>query len=355
MKVALRTQTRSPGLRRATRAAKVGAAALLLGLGSAEAASAQTSSSSAATTTTVPSGPVSPSPSTTTALPGPTTTVAPLANIVVSTEIPNGFSRSDLPLGAQKAVITISNPGLATKFNEQMVVRFGARPDTMYFVRDANGSVGVIDGTSGLWFHTIAVLPPNTPVTYTVTWNKVCPGRWPLGVRVGDSVSWQVPQWIGASPVGVGCQADETAKPTEAPYPLGWPNNFPAPAAIAPAVVPSTTVPTVGTVAPTRTTTTIGTGTTGTTGTIGTSTSGSTSLGAPTSTVVQPTTTISAPAAVPTVRPSSPRPTTMLVCRTVNGKRTCGTTPVPPHRTTKATRKSTQPVSAKQAPNATKK
>jgi hypothetical protein len=251
----------------------------------------------------------------------PASTVPPSVSVVVTQEIAPGFTNSSQPLGPQRTTITVVNQGPSILFNQQMVLKFGAKPDTVYFVKESGASVGVIDGTTGIWFHTIAQLTPATPVTYTVTWNKSCPGRWPLGVRVADAVSWPVFQWISPA-VGVGCPPDETAKPESQALP--WPASFPAPPVIAPIpVATSTTVPG------------------GTSGSSGSSvTSGSTT------TTTKPAST--APAVVPTITvttlatsPSRPS-TTVLFCRTVNKRRVCG-----PARVTKSTKPKAVPRATK--------
>jgi hypothetical protein len=236
----------------------------------------------------------------------PASTIPPAVSLVVTHEIASGFSNTNQPLGPQRTTITVANQGPAILFNQQMVVKFGAKPDTIYFVKESGASVGVIDGSTGVWFHTIAQLTPNSPVVYTVTWNKSCPGRWPLGARVGDAVSWPVFQWISPG-VGVGCPPDETVKPESQALP--WPASFPTPPVIAPVLVTSTT-----TVPPP------GSGTT-----------------ASSTTTTKPAGT--APAVVPSVTVTSSvssRPSTsVLYCRTVNKKRVCG-----PSR---ATAKTTKP------------
>jgi hypothetical protein len=213
----------------------------------------------------------------------------------VSQEIANGFTVANQPLGPQRTLITVVNQGTSILFNQQMVVKLGAKPDIVYFAKDTSGSVGVIDGPSGIWFHTIAQLNPNSPVVYTVTWNKACPGRWPLGARVGETISWQVFQWVSPT-VGTGCPPDDTAKPE--PQVLPWPASFPTPPVIAPVAVPTTTT---------------------TTAPVGSASGGSATT--------KPAAT--APAAVsiaPTVSPSSRPTTTVLYCQTIKGKRVCGPT-----------------------------
>jgi hypothetical protein len=246
-----------------------------------------------------PTGPTVSVASVTPPTSAPASTIPPTVSLVVTHEIAPGFSNTNQPLGPQRTTITVANQGPSILFNQQMVVKFGAKPDTIYFVKESGASVGVIDGSTGVWFHTIAQLTPNTPVVYTVTWNKSCPGRWPLGARVGDAVSWPVFQWISPG-VGVGCPPDETVKPESQTLP--WPASFPTPPVIAPVLVTSTT-----TVAPS-----------------GSATTGS-GAGSTTSTT-KPAGT--APAIVPSVTVTSSvssRPSTsVLYCRTVNKKRVCG-------------------------------
>ncbi len=236
-----------------------------------------------------------------------TSTPTPPVTVTLSHELPPGFTNANQPLGQQRTIINVVNQGPATLFNQQMVVRMGNKPDTIYLVRDSTGSVGVIDGPSGIWFHTIAQLNPSSSALYIVTWNKACPGRWPLGARVGDAVSWQVFQWISPS-AGPNCPPDDTAKPE--PPVLPWPASFPTPAVIAPVLPSTTTLPVV-------------TGST-TTSTI-----------RPSVTVAPSTITIPANLTSPSV-PNRTR-TTMLFCRTVGKKRVCGpmaTKPKPTPATT---------------------
>jgi hypothetical protein len=286
-------------------------------------ASAQTTSATTSTTTTAARGAAQLVPSTLTVPPTPTSSVAatssPAVNVstptttptsttipspitvTVSQEVANGFTVANQPLGPQRTLITVVNQGTSILFNQQMVVKLGAKPDILYFTKDSSGSVGVIDGPSGVWFHTIAQLNPNTAVVYTVTWNKACPGRWPLGVRVGETISWQVYQWVSPS-VGTGCPLDDTAKPE--PQVLPWPASFPTPPVIAPVAVSTTS-----------TTTPAGSGGSGASGSAGSTGSATTKPG------------VTAPAvgAVPaTVSPSSRPTATILYCRTVKGKRVCG-------------------------------
>jgi hypothetical protein len=244
-----------------------------------------------------------------------TTTPSPIV-VTVSQEVANGFTIANQPLGPQRTLITVVNQGTSILFNQQMVVKLGSKPDLVYFVKDNSGSVGVIDGPSGIWFHTIAQLNPNSPVVYTVTWNKACPGRWPLGARVGETVSWQVFQWVSPT-VGTGCPPDDTAKPE--PQVLPWPASFPTPPVIAPVAVSTTTTTTVP---------------------VGSASGGSATT--------KPAAT--APAAVsvaPTVSPGNRPTTTVLYCQTVKGKRVCGPTrpakkltkPAKLGKTTKAVKK----------------
>jgi hypothetical protein len=295
-------------------------------------ASAQTTT--APTTTVLRSAQVTPSVPSTPATNGPVvsvgvtpptsapaSTVPPSVSVVVTQEIAPGFTNTSQPLGPQRTTITVVNQSPSILFNQQMVLKFGAKPDTVYFVKESGASVGVIDGTTGIWFHTIAQLTPATPVTYTVTWNKTCPGRWPLGVRVADAVSWPVYQWISPA-VGVGCPPDETAKPESQALP--WPASFPAPPVIAPIPVVSTT----STFPPPS-------------GPVG-SVTGSTTTTKPANT---------APAVVPipltTLPVASSRPsTTVLYCRTVNKKRVCG-----PIRSASKTDKTSKPKSAPKRAN----
>lgn len=248
-------------------------------------------------------------PTTTSASNLSTTTTLPAVTVTLSHEIASGFTSANQPLGQQRTIINVVNQGPATLFNQQMVVRMGTKPDTIYLVRDSTGSVGVIDGPSGIWFHTVAQLNPGSSAVFVVTWNKACPGRWPLGARVGDSVSWQVYQWISPS-AGPNCPPDDTAKPE--PQVLPWPASFPTPSVIAPVVASTTTVPVAS-------------------GSTTTSTIKSTVTVAPSTITIPPNPTI----------PSRPT-TTMIFCRTVAKKRVCGPAAKKPKPTasTKTTRKS---------------
>ena len=252
-----------------------------------------------------------------------TTTIARELSVVIVHDIASGFTSTNQPLGQQRTVITVTNPGPETRFNEQMVVRFGAKPNTIYFVRDATGSVGVIEGPTSTWFHTIAVLPPKSSSTYTVTWNKVCPGRWAMGTRVGETTNWQVLQWIGPSTVKDNCPPDETANPTQPVLP--WPAAFPVPPVISPIVLLTTTTGVASVdatsstlIAPTTRASTVPIVSSTTTPLTASTTS-------TTPTALPSTTTVSAPLATTTsVLPIPATSTTLLFCRTVGNTRFCG-------------------------------
>ncbi len=244
----------------------------------------------------------------------PPTTIPGLV-ITMSFEIPLATTSAGLPTGTfVKATVTVTNPASVSLVNQPMILRFGQKPDQILGVDDGTGKVGVIDQATGAWYHTIATIPGNSSTTYTVTYGKLCAGRWAFAARVGDKVTSQFAQWAGQSDAR--CVGDETTNPQPASfYQLPWPSSI-----VAPSTSTSTTTST--TINPLLTTTTGSTLAGGST----TSTS-STRPGATTTTLLsldKMTTTVPSSGRTTTTRVSKLRTTTtVLFCKTVGGKRYC--------------------------------
>lgn len=276
---------------------------------------------------------------TTTAAPV-TPTTAPGASLALVMEPVTGNTGISLTApNAMRTSVVITNETKSPLTNQQMVVRFGVKPDLINSVIDASGPVGLIDANTGAWFHTIAAIQPGERVTYSVNWFKYCPGKWPMAVRVGDRQVSSTVQWSGTS-IDPRCPADESTNPQPASfYALSWPSTvaLPTPTGVVvitsptstsstpPSTPPSTQAPTVApsttntrpttTQAPLPSTATIQSlpGPTTTT----TSATTSTKLGSVPTFPAKTTTTT-------TVGVLSNRPTTTLFCKTIGGNKYCG-------------------------------
>ena len=145
-----------------------------------------------------------------------TVTTTPLATLALVMEPVTGSSGISLTApNAMRTTVIITNETKVPLTNQQMVVRFGVKPDLINSVIDASGPVGLIDATTGAWFHTIAAIAPGERLAYTVNWFKYCAGKWPMAVRVGERQVSSTVQWSGTSP-DARCPADETTNPQPA-------------------------------------------------------------------------------------------------------------------------------------------
>jgi hypothetical protein len=281
---------------------------------------------------------------TTTAAPT-STTIASASLALVMEPVTGNVGISLTAPNAMRTTVVITNETKVPLTNQQMVVRFGIKPDVINSVIDASGPVGLFDPITGAWFHTIAVIPPGERLSYTVNWFKFCSGKWPMAVRVGDRQISSTVQWSGTSS-DARCPADETTNPQPPSfYALSWPSSISLTTATGVVVIPSsstssstppstaptTTLPasttttqvvatTTSTVRPTTTTSvtssTLQSLSGPTTSSVTTTSTTTTKLGnAPTSSIAKPTTTISA-------RPNGP--TTTLFCKTIGGNKYCG-------------------------------
>jgi hypothetical protein len=288
------------------------------------------------------SGKVGAQTTTTTALATPTT--APGASLALVMEPVTGNTGISLTApNAMRTSVVITNETKTPLTNQQMVVRFGVKPDAVNSVTDSSGPVGLIDAATGAWFHTIAAIQPGERVTYSVIWFKFCPGKWPMAVRVGDRQVSSTVQWSGTSNDSR-CPADESTNPQPASfYALSWPSSISptVPTGIvvipstAPTVPPSTapvsttTTTTTTSVVPVTTTTVRPSTTLATPSTIQTLPGPATSSATTTSTtkLAGPTTTRPVLPLVPTTTTISARstgPTTTLFCKTIGGNKYCG-------------------------------
>jgi hypothetical protein len=268
---------------------------------------------------------------------------SPIVTVIADATAPAGTSALAVP-GTLRSTVLVTNPGTLTLSNLQLVVRFGAKPDQILSVSDGSGNVGIVDGPSGYWYHTIATLSPGATGTYTVSWVKYCPGRWVLAARAGDRVASQVAAFAG--PSDARCPADDATNPLSASsFQLAWPPSSLAPLAatttapVAPTstglVTPSSTVPPTlsgpvptSTVPPGATSTTPGgssanAGPTTTRALLPTAaTTTILSLPRATTTTVAPSTTRPAPTTtIP--RSTTTKPGTVIFCKTVGGRRYC--------------------------------
>lgn len=236
---------------------------------------------------------------------------ASAVSIVIIPEVPAGATLAALPAGTgQRITIQLTNTGAAALTNQQFVVRLAQKPDLISAVNDGVGNVGLVDATTGAWYHTIAQLAPGATLTYAVSAFKFCPGRWPIAVRVGDKSSVTLGTWVGQPDTR--CLPDESVSPASASYySLTWP---PSPPVVPPAATTSTIVPSPSTttVAPVPGATT------------------TTALGGPKPTLINltlnattTTTTTTTLAPATTVKPGRAPTTTIVFCKTVGGTRYC--------------------------------
>ncbi len=277
---------------------------------------------------------------TTTTIATTTSTTSPLATLALVMEPVTGSSGISLTApNAMRTTVIITNETKVPLTNQQMVVRFGVKPDQINSVIDASGPVGLTDATTGAWFHTIAAIAPGERLAYTVNWFKFCSGRWPMAVRVGERQVSSTVQWSGTSPDSR-CPADETTNPQPASfYALSWPSSISLTTATGVVVIPpgvsstlpSTIAPTVAPV-PASTTTTTTAFPSSPSSTIQ-SLLGPTTSSATTTTKLAgvSTTRVGSPAPLPTKAPASTivgvpsnRPTTTLFCKTIGGNKYCG-------------------------------
>ena len=251
-----------------------------------------------------------------------TQTTVPGIVLTMSFEIPLNTTSAGLPTGTfVKATVTVNNPTAISFVNQPMVMRFGQKPDQILGVDDGTGRVGVVDPATGAWYHTIATIAANSSTTYTVTYGKLCAGRWAFAVRVGEKVMTQMVQWAGTNDVR--CPGDESVNPQPASfYQLPWPSS------IVMVTATASTTSTTTTINPFPVTSTVAAASTGLSG----SSPGPTSSirpGVPTSTLLS---LDRLPSTVPTTlrttttskSGSTARTTTTVVfCKTVGGKRYC--------------------------------
>ncbi len=287
---------------------------------------------------------------TTTVATATTPTTTPLATLALVMEPITGTTGISLTSpNAMRTTVIITNETKVSLTNQQMVVRFGVKPDQINSVIDSSGPVGLTDPNTGAWFHTVAAIAPGERLAYTVNWFKYCPGKWPMAVRVGErqvssTVQWS--QWPGTSP-DARCTPDETTNPQLVSfYALPWPSSILPTAPTGVVVVPpagsstlaSTIAPTpsslpvtTSTILPVTTTTLRPTSGLAPSSTIQ-SLSGPTSSLATTTTksVAVTTTRLGSPAPLTTRPPTSivgvpsNRPTTTLFCKTIGGNEYCG-------------------------------
>ena len=260
-------------------------------------------------------------------------------SVSITPEVPAGFTTQNLPtLTNQRVIVTVVNSGTAAVVNQQIVVRLGAKPDAIVSVSDGIANVGVIDAATGGWYHTIPSIAAGATATYALTWLKICPGRWPLAVRVADKSASISAQWVG--PADARCGPDEVTSPQSASfYQLAWPptalgatsTTLPPGATLAPGatLVPGatttvvitvpglTTVPSATTI-PSATTTTIA-------GAVTTKAGGVTQPSLIQLTLSTAATTTTKPAGTTTIvrKPTTTKPGTVILCKTVGGKRYC--------------------------------
>ena len=248
-------------------------------------------------------------------------------SVSIAPEVPAGFSTQNLPTQAtQRVIVTVVNSGTAAVVNVQIVVRLGNKPDSIIGVSDGLANVGVLDLTSGAWYHTIASIAAGATATFTLSWVKICPGRWPLAVRVADKLASISAQWVG--PADPRCGPDELASPQPPSfYQLAWPPTAPvattttalAPGATTTALI---TVPGATTIPGVSTTTILGAGSTTTAATTST-----TKLGVTQPSLIQltlSTSSTTAPKPSTTVpKSTTTKPGTVILCKTVGGHRYC--------------------------------
>lgn len=232
-----------------------------------------------------------------------TSTVSPV-DLRLNPVVQIGATASALPIGGQTLQVIVSNSGTSPISNQQIVVRVPVTPAVITQVSEQNAPVGVVDPRSGFWYHTIAQLNAGSSVTYVVTWYSPCPGRWPLVARVGERRTSTSVQFVGVS--SATCPPDEVASPVVPSYlELPWPPTSGAVATTTTAVAPTSTLtstPSPAGAAAATTSTTVVTSTT------------------------QPL--LALPVATTTTVPKSTvkrtTPTTIIICKTVGGRRYCG-------------------------------
>jgi hypothetical protein len=275
---------------------------------------------------------------TTTTAPPVTPTTAPGASLALVMEAVTGNTGISLTApNAMRTSVVITNETKSPLTNQQMVVRFGVKPDLINSVIDGSGPVGLFDANTGAWFHTIAAIQPGERLTYSVNWFKYCPGKWPMAVRVGDRQVSSTVQWSGTS-IDPRCPADESTNPQPASfYALSWPSSvaLPTPTGVVVITSPSSTSTTppsaqASTVAPSTTTirpttTQAASPTTATLQSLPGPTTTTTTTSATTSTKLGSTPAFPAKTTTTTIVgiPSN-RPTTTLFCKTIGGNKYCG-------------------------------
>ena len=217
--------------------------------------------------------------------------------------VQNGSTASALPIGGQILQVVVTNSGSTPIANQQIVVRVPLSPAVITQVTEQNLPVGVIDARSGFWYHTIAQLNVGASLTYVVTWYTPCPGRWGLAARVGDRRTQVSVQLVGTAQTN--CSPDEFAQPATASFgELPWP-----PSALATTTTTSpVTIPTTP-VSPTLP---------------GSATSTTTPGVVVPPVVTTTTTTTRPPSPVTTTTVNKSTKSTVIVCKTVGGRRYCG-------------------------------
>ena len=260
-------------------------------------------------------------------------------SVSITPEVPAGFTTQNLPTQTnQRVIVTVVNSGTAAVLNQQIVVRLGARPDAIVSVSDGIANVGVMDATTGAWYHTIPSIAAGATATYALTWLKICPGRWPLAVRVADKSASISAQWVG--PADARCGPDEVTSPQSASfYQLAWPPTALG-ATTTTSLLPGATLAPGATLVPGATTTAVITVPGLTTVPVATTVAGATTTtiaGAVTTRpggVTQPSliqltlstaaSTTTKPASTTTIAKSTTtKPGTVILCKTVGGKRYC--------------------------------
>lgn len=236
------------------------------------------------------------------------TTVSTGLSIAITIEPPGSSSESKMDMGNLRIFFTITNAGAAAT-NLQTVIRVGRRPDEIASVSEGSDvrGIGLIDSATGAWYHTIPQIPAGGSTTLVLSMIKVCGGKWPIAIRVGDRLASRFGTWRSTSDSR--CAPDETVSPTPASYfQLPWP---PTPGA-------ATTTTTASQGATVSTVVSTG-GAGGGAANVPPSITGTTllRLGGPlaTTTTTTTTTTIAGKAGVTT--------TTVILCKTIGGKRYC--------------------------------
>lgn len=236
-----------------------------------------------------------------------TTSVSPIELRLVPV-VQVGTTPSSLPLGGQILQVVVFNGGSSPVVNQQVVVRVPVAPAVITQVNEQASPVGVVDARTGFWYHTIAQLNPGSSSTFTVTWFTPCAGRWPLVARVGDRRTSTSVQLVGVS--ALSCPPDELAVPIVPSYlDLPWPPTLASSTTTSTTSTTSTTL--AGSVQPSATAPTLP----------GASSTLPPLLQLPAPTSTTSTTTTTKPS---TVRKPAPTATTIIICKTVGGRRYCG-------------------------------